>query len=168
MAHASDSSVQQNAEAVMLKWYSQRHGVHVEPRRIDLPSGSFVHVDGVATNESGEFTHLVEVYARVGVLKGGQLHKIARDALKLLTLRAAMTTDAQLTILLASPDAEACVTGRSWLSDALRANDISVEVAEIDEGLQAQIGSAQDTQKMVNPAPPVEPEDEEQSVSPNP
>jgi hypothetical protein len=59
---------------------------------------------------------LVEVFAHQGRLKGGQFHKVARDALKLITL--ARSREASRLILAFGEEAAACVIGRSWLAEA--------------------------------------------------
>ncbi len=57
-------------------------GLPLAPRSFELPNGSRVDVDGVDAN--GEI--FVEIFARQGRLKGAQFHKVARDALKVITL----------------------------------------------------------------------------------
>jgi hypothetical protein len=49
---------------------------------VRLSGGAYVDVDGVAADSSA----FVEVFAHQGTLKGGQKHKVANDALKLITL----------------------------------------------------------------------------------
>lgn len=56
-------------------------GVELTPRSLRLGGGARVDVDGVAPDESV----FVEIFAHQGRLKGAQFHKVARDALKLIT-----------------------------------------------------------------------------------
>jgi hypothetical protein len=41
VTHASDSAVQREAEAVILKAISEQLGSLLEPRRVDLPGGTW-------------------------------------------------------------------------------------------------------------------------------
>jgi hypothetical protein len=56
----------------------------------------------------------------------------------------------------ASQEAADCVTGKSWLSEALRAWGIKVIVVDLDQAVRDSILLAQARQIMVNPdtAPP--------------
>ena len=82
MEFGSDSSTQRDAERLILDAVARSVGVLLTPNRLTLRNGAFVDVDGVATDESV----LVEVFAHQGHLKGGQRHKIAGDALKLISI----------------------------------------------------------------------------------
>ncbi len=94
----------------------------------------------------------MEVFAHQGRLRGGQFHKVARDALKLITLKRTRPA-AQLVLAFGDPDAAACVTGTSWLAEALRAWEVAVLVAELDKEIRAGLRAAQVRQVMVNPSP---------------
>lgn len=48
MSHPSSSHEQTDAEALILVAVDDRLGTPVAPARVDLPSGSYVHVDGVS------------------------------------------------------------------------------------------------------------------------
>src|ERR1700754_278881 len=113
MSHASDSTAQSDAEPLILAAVAAQLGVTLEPRRLKLPGGSRADVDGVAPNESV----LVELSARQGELKGGQRGKIARDALKLITL-GHHRPDARLILALADEAAAKPLTAKSWLAEA--------------------------------------------------
>ena len=146
--HASDSHEQRLAEPLILASVGKELRVELAPRSLRLEHGARVDVDGVAPDESV----LVEVFAHQGRLRGGQFHKVARDALKLITLKRTRPA-AQLVLAFGDPDAAACVTGTSWLAEALRAWEVAVLVAELDKEIRAGLRAAQVRQVMVNPSP---------------
>lgn len=150
--HASDSREQRLAEPLILAGVGNELGVELAPRSLQLEHGARVDVDGVASDDS----IIVEIFAHQGRLRGGQFHKVARDALKLITLKRTRPT-AQLVLAFADPDAAACVTGASWLAEALRAWDITVLVVELEHDIRAGLRAAQVRQVMVNPSAASEP-----------
>lgn len=81
MAHQGDSYEQRSAEPLIRRAVSVAVGVELAPRSLRLDGGARVDVDGVAPDESV----FVEIFAHQGRLKGAQFHKVARDALKLIT-----------------------------------------------------------------------------------
>jgi hypothetical protein len=123
-------------------------GVDLEPRSLRLDGGARIDVDGVAPDESV----FVEMFAHQGRLKGAQFHKVARDALKLLTLGRGRA-GSKLIIAFGDQDAAACVTGVSWLAKALSSWGVKVLVVELDDAVRAGIRDAQVRQVMIN-APP--------------
>ena len=143
--HASDSREQRLAEPLILASVGKELRVDLAPRSLRLEHGARVDVDGVAPDESV----LVEVFAHQGRLKGGQFHKVARDALKLITLKRTRP-EARLVLAFADPDAAACVTGTSWLAEALGAWGVTVLVAELEDDTRASLRAAQVRQIMVN------------------
>ncbi len=146
MTHQSDSHEQRRAEPLILAGVSAVVGVELAPRSLRLAGGARVDVDGVAPDESV----LVEIFAHQGRLRGAQFHKVARDALKLITL-GRTRTGCRLIVAFADSDAAACVSARSWLAEALRTWGVEVFVVEIDEDVRAGLRSAQVRQVMVNP-----------------
>jgi hypothetical protein len=146
MAHESDSLEQRTAEPLILAGVSKTVEDELAPQTLRLEHGARVDVDGVAPDESV----LVEIYAHQGRLRGGQFHKVARDALKLATL-ARTRPGARLIIAFGDKDAAACVTAGSWLSEALRSWGIDVLVVELDADVRAGLRAAQTRQVMVNP-----------------
>ena len=147
MGHPSASDDQQRAEGIILSALAARLGVALAPRSLFLEGGSRVDVDGVAADDSV----FVEVYAHQGRLRGGQFHKVARDALKLITLNRC-GHDARLILVLGDDEAVACVTAKSWLSEALRVWGIEVLPAEMDDPMREALRGAQARQVMVNPS----------------
>jgi hypothetical protein len=107
MAHLNDSDAQRQAEPLILGLVAATLGVVLKPRSLQLPGGARVDIDGVADDESV----FVEVFAHQGPLKSGQLHKVARDALKLITL-ARTRDDPRLIIAFGDAEAARYVTGR--------------------------------------------------------
>ena len=103
---------------------------------------------GVATDESV----LVEVFAHKGQLKRGQRHKIAGDALKLITSRERKAPP-RLGLAFADPQITNFFAGTSWLAAAVNAWEIEVIVAELDDAVREGIRAAQARQVMVNPSP---------------
>lgn len=122
------------------------------PATLKLAGGARVDVDGVADDRSV----FVEVFAHQGRLRGGQFHKVARDALKLITLRREHP-GARLIVAFGDETAAACVTGRSWLAEALRTWGVEVLVVDVGADVRAGLVAAQARQVMVNAAPSEEP-----------
>jgi hypothetical protein len=145
--HPSDSAEQRDAEARILAAVGEKlGGVEVKPKRVDLPGGTYVAVDGVADQPNT----FVEVYAHLGPLRGGQVHKVAQDILKLVTLGRAHP-EAHLVLAFADEDAAAHVSGTGWLAEAVETWGVEVIVVELPEDIRAAIQSAQLRQVMVNP-----------------
>lgn len=92
----------------------------------------------------------VEVFAHHGRLRGGQLHKVSTDALKLITIGRAHPS-ARLILAFADETAAQSVKGTSWRAEALRTWSVEVAVVEIGAEDRARIEAAQHVQRMVNP-----------------
>lgn len=153
MTHPSDSLEQRNAEALILQAVSASVGVELAPRSLRLNGGARANVDGAASDESV----LVEVFAHQGRLKGAQFHKVARDALKLITL-GRDRPGSRLIIAFGDSAALACVNAKSWLAESLRVWGVEVLTVDLDEEVRAGLRSAQARQIMVNPVPASRPE----------
>lgn len=143
--HASDSAVQQRAEAVIRDLLAAQLGVPLEPKRLKLEGGSTVHVDAAARDDSV----IAEIFARQGQLKGGQQKKVAIDTLKLITLRR-VHQDARLVLAFADEEAAHYATCGGWVAQALREWNVEVFILDIPTDLRDEIRAAQTTQKMVN------------------
>lgn len=146
MNFGSDSSTQRNAERLSLDAVAESVGVELSPKRLTLNGGAIVDVDGVASDGSV----LVEVFAHQGHLKGGQRHKIAGDALKLITIARGKTPAPRLLLAFCDPKITTFFAGQSWLAAAINAWQIEVIVAELDEAVREGIRGAQARQVMVN------------------
>jgi hypothetical protein len=150
MAHQSDSAVQREAEPLIRNEIETLVGKKLSPMTVMLDSGAPVQVDGVDADQ----TIFVEIFAHQGALRGGQRHKVATDALKLITLGRSRPK-AQLIIAFADSAAAAHATKGTWLSEALATWDIKVYVVELEAGMRDGIKVAQARQVMANPeAPP--------------
>ena len=148
MSFSSDSTAQRRAGGLILEAVAREVGVSLRPQRLELVSGAVVDVDGVAEDESV----LVEIFAHQGQLKGGQRHKIAGDALKLITIARERTPPPTLILAFGDPDIVRFFGGRSWLAAAINAWGIKVVVAELDVTARDEIRVAQARQVMVNPS----------------
>lgn len=113
---------------------------------VSLPSGSRPEVDAVSVDGST----LVEIYAHQGPLKGGQVHKVARDALKLITIARVMP-QASLHIAFAS-EAALDTASRGWLGEALETWGVRTLVVRVSEETRRQLQAAQERQRMINVA----------------
>ena len=149
VAHQSDSQAQRLAEPLILAGAAQELGVALAPTKLQLDGGARVDVDGVDPDQNV----FVEVFARQGKLKGAQFHKVARDALKLITI-ARDRPDARIAIAFGSHEAADCVRNRSWLSEALTTWNIRVIVVELEEAVRDSILAAQARQIMINAEQP--------------
>jgi hypothetical protein len=146
-ASDSDSTEQRNAERRIFDAIERTVGKALQPRRLTLPGGANVAVDGVANDHSV----LVEVFAHQGALKGGQRHKIATDVLKLITIARDLTPRPRLILAFAEPGLADWAAGRSWLAASLLAWGVEVVIVELHDDIRSEIRTAQARQVMVNP-----------------
>jgi hypothetical protein len=70
---------------------------------------------------------LVEVFAHQGRMRPGQINKVAKETLKLVTL-SQQRPAARLILAFADQTAARCVQGRSWLSEAIVAWNVEIFV----------------------------------------
>ena len=146
-AHASDATVQAEAETVIVDAFAadQQLALEHRPPRLPVGEGAWVEVDA----RGDDPPVFVEAYARQGTLKGAQLKKVAQDILKLALLRRrAEHAQARAVIVFASAEAEASVTG--WLRQAAHTFDVDLCVVDIPEQIRQRILAAQERQKMTN------------------
>jgi hypothetical protein len=142
-AHPSSSTVQQEVEATVLRRLGGKLGVTLsQGHRVEI-GGSHMQPDGMS--EDGSV--VVEVFAHVGTLKGGQRHKISTDALKLLAIRE-LHPNARLILAFVDKKAAGSVSG--WKAETLKKQGIELVVIELDEADRALIEDAQAKQQMVN------------------
>jgi hypothetical protein len=153
MAHQSDSAIQREAQELVSKQIEERVGKKLSEQTIHLDGGASVRVDGVDLDESV----LVEIFAHHGPLKGGQKHKVATDALKLITLGRSRP-DAELILAFADEEAAAFATKGTWMAEALAAWKVKVYVVELEGSASDGIRAAQARQEMINPEAPASPE----------
>jgi hypothetical protein len=140
-----DSTEQQNAEALMLAALSAQIGTDLAPRKIPLPEGSLLAIDGV----SDEPPVLCEAFAHQGKLKSGQSKKVASDALKLAVAArlALLPGEPRLILLFSDPVAAASYVGKSWTAQALRSFGIEVVVIELPNDVRTELLQAQNRQR---------------------
>lgn len=144
-AHKSDSTAQQEAERHLLLSLQDSLGAHFMPGT-PLPLALGVKPDGV----DPEKRIVAEVYARVGGLKGAQLHKVKADLLKLVYLRHKLGPDWRVILCFGSKEAATCMRGKSWAAAAAQEFGIEVVIQELPEGQRANVVAAQKRQRMVN------------------
>ena len=114
------------------------------PVPVQLPNGSKPEIDAVSVDG----VTLAEIYAHQGPLKGGQVHKVARDVLKLITVVRGRPS-AQLHIAFAS-DAAAASASRGWLGEAFEIWGIQPRVVHVSDEIRRELEEAQARQRMVN------------------
>lgn len=125
---SGDSRVQRDAEHVILAALSRALSVALAPRRVHLPDGAYVDVDGA----SDEPPILVEVWAHQGALKVAQKHKVLTDAFKLLYAAEQLGQGHRRILRLCDPLAAAPFTNaRTWYAAALRVHRIEVIVVDL-------------------------------------
>lgn len=94
---------------------------------------------------------VVEVYARVGLLKGAQLHKVKADLLKLAFIGTRLGPEWRKLMCFGSHEAAAFLLGGSWAAEAARTFGIEVVVEPLSEEQTRAVAAAQLRQRMVNP-----------------
>ena len=147
VAHQSDSLTQREVEDLIITGLSLKVRKKLNKRKLELPGGAKVEVDGVSRDEMV----LAEAFAHQGPLKGGQFGKVARDTLKLITLRR-RRSKARLILAFADPAPAAQVTaGKSWLAEALKTWGVEVVVVKLDQAVRDRLLASQKRQRMVNP-----------------
>jgi hypothetical protein len=136
-----DSREQRDAEALMVAALGTMIGAVLAPRKIALPSGGRVEVDGV----SDDPPILCEAWAHQGPPKGGQRMKPLTDAFKLTFVeRLGLLAGTPRLILLLSDDAAAApFVGKGWGADALRTFGIEVIVVALPADVRDSVSQAQ-------------------------
>jgi len=145
--HLSDSSEQQAAEEIMLSSLEAQLACKFEPNA-ELPIDVGVKPDAIDSINK----IVVEVYARVGEVKGAQLHKIKGDILKLALIEKRLGTNWRKIMCFASNEAAKYVQGKSWVAEAAREFGVEIFVVELPEEHKENVISAQKRQRMVNPS----------------
>src|SRR5580658_10449489 len=146
--HLSDSTEQRTVESFALAEVSKRLGVDLLPRKLQLPGGSYVEIDGAT---EGPPPVLAEVYAHQGRLKGGQFHKLLADAFKLVAARKLSFPCGHARVLLVLTDDDAARGLRSgWRKAALKAMEVEVLVVALPPEIATTVREAQRRQEMKN------------------
>lgn len=120
VASPSNSQVQRDAERLVLDWFGQQIGQHLSGYAVKDDRRS-VDFDGFSADRST----LVEVYARMDEIQGGQRTKCAADVLKLGTHgREIVGPEGRLVFLVSHPVSSQLA--RSWIAES--ANSLGVEI----------------------------------------
>ena len=140
---AGDSQEQRGAEVVMLSQLSSRIHARLASHRFGTEDGLRVEVDGFSETPPV----LVEIWAHIGVPKGGQKHKVLADALKLVWIdRKYLAGRARKIILFADSVAIGHFQRRSWMGAALRDLGIELLVEELPDDIRREVIAAQKRQ----------------------
>lgn len=136
--HLSRSDVQEEAEEWVLNVLrGERGSSTLEKRDVSIGS-SHCKPDGV-TEDGGR---LVEVYARVGKLKGAQQKKITADILKFATIRNLDEyPNARCEIYFVDAEARNSITG--WKKEAADRFGVDLKLIEIPQSLREKLLVAQ-------------------------
>jgi len=145
--HLSDSTEQQTAEGYMLASLQDKLGFKFEPNS-ELPIDVGVKPDAIDPINKV----VVEVYARVGEVKGAQLNKIKGDILKLALIEKRLGTGWRKIMCFASDEAAKYVQGKSWVAEAAREFGVEIYVVQLPDEQKNNVISAQKRQRMVNPS----------------
>ena len=148
LPHLSDSGEQRRAEGELVRQLSVDLGVPLETSRIDLGKGAHIVADGF----NRDHRILCEAYAHIGLTRGSQSHKIARDILKMLAAEKRLDGQWRKILCFADRSAAQCVCGRSWLAAVCSDLGVAVKVFSLPADLHAAVVAAQKRQVMVNPS----------------
>jgi hypothetical protein len=143
--HASDSTEQQTAESYILLELERELGLNFDSSAI-LPTDIGVKPDAIDL----ENKVVVEVYARVGALKGAQLHKVKGDILKLALLEKKLGSSWRKIICFGDEQAASYLLGKSWAAEAARVFGVEIHIVRLPDDQREVIQSAQRRQRMVN------------------
>lgn len=143
--HLSDSTEQQTAEYHMLLSLQEELGISFDTESV-LPIDISVKPDAVDPVNKV----VVEAYARIGGVKGAQLHKIKGDILKLVLIEKKLGVGWRKIMCFASDEAAKYVKGKSWVAEAVREFGIEIHVVTLPEEQKNKVISAQNRQHMKN------------------
>jgi hypothetical protein len=142
-SHKSNSTEQQFAECCMLRAIETKLGLRFV---VGATLGIGVQPDGI----DPEKQVVVEAYARVGELKGAQLHKVKADILKLAYIEKRLGPGWRKIMCFGSAEAAAFLLGASWAAQAARAFGIVVHIEPLPTEQAQAVRAAQERQRMVN------------------
>ena len=137
-----DSLEQREAETVMIRLLSEHLGVDLRPKRITLPSGGWLQVDGHSSVPSVA----CEAWAHQGEAKSAQKDKVTKDILKLMFVRSLLGDDTQLILLFSDEAAAKFLRGRSWRAQAMQSLGVTIHVVELPIEVRDTVIKAQERQ----------------------
>jgi hypothetical protein len=137
--HPSDSLLQQQTETILVKWVAATISVPLAKKRLKLPDGSVVEIDGF----NAEQKVVCEAFAHLGKLKAGQHRKLGNDILKLVFLERKLGPRCRKILVVADEDVRAALKGSSWHAAAVREFGVEVLHGPLEAGHVAEIVAAQ-------------------------
>lgn len=142
---AGDSSEQRSAERIILDAVGEHVGTRLKEKHYPLEGSAGMKVDGYAADPR----ILCEAWAHIGPAKGGQVHKVMNDALRLFLARSLEDDSLDCRAILAfwDKDAAARFQGKSWMAAALKRLDIEVLVVDVPSSVKAAVRAAQQRQR---------------------
>ncbi len=141
MNHPSRSDEQQAIEPLVLGILAKQTGLTYASERIQC-GDEYVEIDGVGRNANSTVVELVEVYARQGKLKGGQMKKPTDDAARLMLARLHIAGAPKLRLAWCSEEAVRQVQN-GWRGKALEAMGVELSHVALEVSQAASITAAQ-------------------------
>jgi hypothetical protein len=123
----------------MVAALSERLGVELGPRRLSLPNGCHLEIDGA----SGDLSVLCEAWAHQGPPKSAQRQKVLSDGFKLSFAARVLCGLPRLILLFCDEEAAAPFRRAGWPAAALREFGIEIETVSLSEDMRDRIRSAQ-------------------------
>jgi len=145
-SHVSDSQAQREAEAMKLLELSQVLKLDIARKDDRVSELNGLEPDAIDWTERV----LVEVYARIGKLKGAQPHKVKGDILKLVYLERMLGGKWRKILCFADQSAANTAVGKSWVSLAAKEFGVEVIVQPLPAVIAQKVEAAQLRQRMVN------------------
>jgi hypothetical protein len=146
--HVSDAQAQRDAETHMLSSLARR--LKLDIVRKDERIGELRGLKPDAIDWKKRV--IVEVYARLGKLKGAQPRKVQGDILKLIYHERMLGGKWRKILCFADETAANTVVGKSWGSFAAKEFGVEVMVEHLPTASEKRVRAAQHDQRMVNPA----------------
>ena len=137
-----NSGVQRNAESIMIAWLGFELSCNLQPRRIHIPNGGRLELDGFSEDP----LIICEAWAHQGAPKSAQKFKVMNDGMKLIMARRVIGEDARAVLLFADEEAANHFRGHSWQATALAESRIEIMIATLADEVKAQIRNAQTRQ----------------------
>ncbi len=140
--HKSDSREQIAAETEAIAALQVQLGVQLtQTVSIPLPLGGRLELDAATS----DLSVLCEVFAHQGRPRGGQIHKVARDAFKLIYARSVVdrAPPARLVLCLTDAAAAAPFLATGWMAQALKQFSVDLVVIDLSEPTRLAIAAAQ-------------------------